>query len=387
MSTVSSVNASCVPVHLGTRSTFLDRARCEAVAISLAAGVVVFGWRAGVLILLLVVGWELARRVWWWIEHEGISPRPAFQPLPALLLAAMLPAELAGGRSGDWSLWPVVIAAPMLLAMATVLKRHLSLRFEPAILTILVIQLAIGSSAVARSALQRSNVVVGDLMVSQSPPASTLAWYEVENFKEVQATLTTPGVAQLDAYLRSTPASESWSTIDGLLRERMPPLEDLVLLGHPMPVGQGSAALLIAGALWLAFRGVIRVRVPLLVLLGAYVSMTILLVPTAIDSGRATWTWLAPFSPGVGVDVGLSFVHYLLLASPIVFVATMLATSAAIQPLHPRAAGWWAVLTGVVVGACTIYLSVATGAYVALLVCGIIGVWFDRWFAPKPLRV
>ena len=49
-----------------------------------------------------------------------------------------------------------------------------------------------------------------------------------------------------------------------LLRDRMPPLEDLIVGGQPAPVGLGSGVAVIIGGLFLLYRGLIDFRIPLL---------------------------------------------------------------------------------------------------------------------------
>ena len=61
-----------------------------------------------------------------------------------------------------------------------------------------------------------------------------------------------------------------WLSLEGLLRDRLPPLEDLILGAHPGPIGTTSAIAVIVGGLLLLYRGVIDYRIPLLIVRDNY---------------------------------------------------------------------------------------------------------------------
>ena len=77
-----------------------------------------------------------------------------------------------------------------------------------------------------------------------------------------------------------------------LLRDRMPPLEDLIVGGQPRPIGQGSAVAVIIGGLFLLYRGLIDFRIPLLAMASMFVALLILPIPTVItDHGAHCAGW------------------------------------------------------------------------------------------------
>src|SRR5690606_25368574 len=111
-----------------------------------------------------------------------------------------------------------------------------------------------------------------------------------------------------------------------LLLERMPPLEDLVIGGHPAPMGQVGVIYALAGALVMAWRGVIDLRTPVLFLLAFYAAVLFLPIPGVVWPDRIEIAWPAMFEPTVGIEAGITFANYALLASPAVFAACFVAT-------------------------------------------------------------
>ena len=71
-----------------------------------------------------------------------------------------------------------------------------------------------------------------------------------------------------------------WLSLQSLLLDKLPPLEDLIVGGHPGPFGTSSAIAVIIGGLMLLYRGLIDFRIPLLILLAAFAALLVLPIPT-----------------------------------------------------------------------------------------------------------
>src|SRR4051812_24463910 len=165
----------------------------------------------------------------------------------------------------------------------------------------------------------------------------------------------------------------------------MPPLEDLIIGGAPGAIGASSAVAIIIGGLFLIYRGMIDYRVPLLTFLGAYAGLLVLPVPVVIHATERTFRWLAIRDPSVGWPLALTFANYEVVASPLLFTAFFLATAPQVRPLARRARVIYAVLIGFSAAALQLYMSVAIGPYVALLLVSLLTPLLDRLFAAKTL--
>jgi electron transport complex protein RnfD len=165
----------------------------------------------------------------------------------------------------------------------------------------------------------------------------------------------------------------------------MPPLEDLIVGGHPGPIGTSCQVAVIIGGLFMLYRGVIDHRIPLLIIVSAYIALLVLPVPLAIDSSVRQWHWLAIRQPGVGAALAITFANYEVAASPLLFTAFFLATSSAIRPMTRRGRTLYAIAVGILSAAAQLYLSVSIGPYIALLLAGVVAVGMDRFFKPRTL--
>ncbi len=169
------------------------------------------------------------------------------------------------------------------------------------------------------------------------------------------------------------------------MRDRVPPLEDLILGGQPGGIGVSSAVGVIIGGLFLLYRGLIDFRVPLLSIVTTYLTLLVLPIPTVITDHGAHWSFLAMREPDVRWDVGLTFATYELMASPMIFTAFFLATAPSVRPLVRRARALYAICLGILCAVAQLYASVSFGPYVALLAAGLLSPTFDRWFSPRRL--
>jgi hypothetical protein len=226
---------------------------------------------------------------------------------------------------------------------------------------------------------------------------------ELFNALPVQQTVTLPWIRAGDIgphdALQMEPASQTlifftsgaeipgraWVSLDAILRDRMPPLEDLIAGGHPAPLGLGSAIAIIVGGLFLLYRGLIDYRVPLLIILTAAGMMLLLPVPVVIDEAHAHWEWIAMRSQGVGWQVALTLVSYELMAGPLMFMAFFLATAPAVRPVVPLARVVYALIAGLFAAIFQLYVSVSIGPYLALLAASALTPLFDKVFRPRTL--
>jgi electron transport complex protein RnfD len=147
----------------------------------------------------------------------------------------------------------------------------------------------------------------------------------------------------------------------------------------------GSAIAVIIGGLFLLYRGLIDYRVPLLIILSAVAALLILPVPAVIQEDTAVWRWAAFREQEVGWPVAMTLVNYEVMAGPLLFMAFFLATSPAVRPIARRARMVYAIIIGVLTAFFQLYISLAVGAYVALLLASILTPTFDKFFRPKTL--
>jgi Na+-translocating ferredoxin:NAD+ oxidoreductase RnfD subunit len=89
--------------------------------------------------------------------------------------------------------------------------------------------------------------------------------------------------------------------------------------------------------------------------------------------------------PEVNWQTALTFVHYELLAGPVVFMAFFLATAPSIRPVSKWARALYAIIAGLLTAVFQLYASVSYGPYLALLIASLLTPTFDKLLGPKPL--
>ena len=257
------------------------------------------------------------------------------------------------------------------------------------LITYLLLFVCFKELLVTHYVLQRSHVFTGDIL--RNTPTDISAnikqpWIRAPDVPPYHAIRTEPASQILLSYTSGVISqNRAWISLDALLRDRLPPLEDLIVGGHPAPIGSASAIALIIGGLFLLYRGVIDYRVPLIIFLTAAAAMIVLPVPVVIKENEAVWHWLAMRLPDVGWPLGLTLVSYELMAGPLVFTAFFLATSSAVRPISRRGRAIYAALIGLLTGVFQLYVSVAAGPYLALLTASLVAPALDKLFHPRTL--
>ncbi len=243
------------------------------------------------------------------------------------LLWLMLPAHLLQGATSGYrfELWPIPAAASMLLVTLMWLLGGVgSGRIHPVLAAYLLLVVACDQNLTPYSVLQRNKVGLGDIVLT-APPVPINAYMKEGYLKSAlipgaDALELEPASSRLLAFTSGQRRpGRSWLSLESLLRDEMPPLEDLMIGGQPGPIGSGCGVAVIIGGLFLLYRGIIDFRVPLSLLVGAVIAFLALPIPVIIkDPGDVTtpsalvsakklegieWRWFAMREKQV-LDVG-----------------------------------------------------------------------------------
>jgi Na+-translocating ferredoxin:NAD+ oxidoreductase RnfD subunit len=365
------------------------------------SALLLYGWRAAALIVVVVASAALAVPLWRRIGARGEQLRLSHSLWLALLLSLMLPVHLMtadppfpGVPGAQWAI--VAGAGILIVILAWLLGGVGSGRIHPVLVAYLLLVVVFKSALVPHWVLQKDHLFLGDVSKSEH---SELAITASEGW------LKTPSLPGRDA-LYDEPASEklfrftsgqqrpdrTWLSLDGLLRDEMPPLEDLIVGGQPGPLA-ASAIALIVGGLFLLYRGVIDFRIPLLIYLAAFAALLALPIPAVIKDSASggfgrpfiDWRWMALRDPDIGAAKAITFANYEVMAGPLLFTAFFLATAPALRPMARRARVLYALLIGGLAAVCQLYVSVSFGPYLALLVVSLLTPTLDKLYRPRAL--
>ena len=354
------------------------------------AGLILYGWRAAGVALLVLVGALAAQAVLRWFRTGYLTPGRVWLGVHAALLTLFLPAtlfDLDRMPMAPDARWPALMAAGVLLAVVAGVIRRFGLVRLSAVPCTLVALLVIepGLFDVDR-VLPPGHVVFGDLLDDHPTvraSATAEPWIESRD-PAARVFITEPASFRLHEFLRGRTASGAPSeTITRVVSDEISPLEDLVIAGRAGWTGDASAIALLIGGLFLIQRRFAPFRIAAVMLVACYATLLILPVPVLIGSDGIVRTMLAAADPRVGWATGITFVNDLFFAAPILLSAIYLGLQPGIRPTGMRAAGVFSVLLGASMAAATIFVSVRSGPILAVVVVQWITPTLERWLPSR----
>lgn len=393
----------------------------------ITAGLLLYGWRALLSIVIVCTSAAGATLVWQHIGRRGWRLRVGHSIWLGLLLALTLPPHLLSTTdpvgTSSHAPWPILPAAGLaVVALAWLMGGAAHGRIHPVIIAHLLLVVLFQDMLTPRFTLRREQAFHGDVLSAPPSPRALRprgvlgaddlrsaanaaapdpddpssgansprgAWITASrSLAPYHAIRAVPAAQRLESFTAGHEAPErAWISLQSLVRDRLPPLEDLIVGGQPAAIGQGSAIALIIGGLFLLYRGLIDYRVPLLIIVTALVCFIVLPVPVVITENGKDFRWLASndATAGVGWALGVTFANYELMASPLIFTAFFLATSPAVRPVVRRARAIYGAMVGIAAACFQLYVSVTIGPYLALLAVSMLSQPLDRLFRPRAL--
>jgi Na+-translocating ferredoxin:NAD+ oxidoreductase RnfD subunit len=382
---------SASPLHSGIRvSTFL-MLQLLSTMFPLFAGFAIFGWRAvgttAVVVASALAAMSVLRRVGW----RGRQVRMWHCLWLALIVAMMLPPHLLTTAPVNGQIvWPILPAAGITVSLLSWLLGGLGTqRVPPAVVTILLLFSLSHEILTPRYVLRVDRLFAGDVLNFDPAPeqlSDQNPWYSRTPPTGYDALLREPVGDRLLAYTSSQQRPERASlTVQMLIRDQMPPLENLIVGGVSNAIGSASAIAIIAGGLFLLFQGLIDFRIPTLGILATTVALMILPIPVYITESGAQWRWFAFRSHYLGWGTMVTFVNYEILASPLFFTLFYIATAPGLRPITRRGRALFAIGLGFLCAVFQLYASVAMGPYIALLIIVLLTPTLDRMMTPRTL--
>ena len=379
------------PLHSGIGvGTFLTL-QILATLFPLTAGLLLFGWRAAGTTAVVVGSAMLTMAILRQVGWHGRQVRLWHCLWLATIVSRMLPAHLFTlVPMNGHAVWPILPAAGVTLALLSWMLGGLGTqRVPPSVVTILMMFVLFHEVMSPRYVLRLDRMFTGDLLDAEPAETETSEqgpWINRRPASGFDSVRVEPVGDILLAYTASQQRPERASlTMQMLIRDQMPPLENLIIAGHSGVIGNGSAVAIIAGGLFLLFQGLIDFRIPLLGTLAAMVGLLVLPIPVYITDLGADWHWLAFRSHYLGWPTALTFVNYEVFASPLLFTLFYLATAPGLRPITRRGRAIFAIGLGLLSAVLQLYASVAMGPYIALLIIVLLTPTLDRWIRPRTL--
>jgi Na+-translocating ferredoxin:NAD+ oxidoreductase RnfD subunit len=335
---VASYAARPLPTHSGMTLDRFFGLHVMGAMLPVSAGFALYGWRAIAMLGFTIGTSMLAVAVWRGVGPRGHQVSFSHTLWLSLLLGLTLPPHLISHaplyEGAPPALWAVVPSAAILLVIFTWLLGGVgSARVHPVLVTYLFLVALLGppaNSADLTSALtphwvlQRTHLVSGDIVKATSNLGAYAqeGWLGMPPLPAYDALAMDPASQRLISFTTATQRREqNWLSLDGLLRDEMPPLEDLIIGGQPGPLGGSCAIAVIVGGLFLLYRGVIDFRIPFFTCLGAFAAFLVLPIPLVITEVGVQWRWLAIRQPGISPATAVTFANYEMMAGPLLLMA------------------------------------------------------------------
>jgi hypothetical protein len=265
-------------------------------------------------------------------------------------------------------------------------------RIQPSVVTLLILFVLFHDALTPRYVLRFDKMVWGDLLKSAPAQSVTLekgAWMLVSRGAggpNIDSLQVVPAAQKLLAYTSGEVRPDRSSlSLQMLIRDQMPPLEDLIIGGQSSPIGTGSAVVIIVGGLFLLYRGLIDFRLPVLTLAAAMACLLILPIPVVITDTGPEWRWLAFRQHYLGWPVAITFMNYELLASPLLLTIFFLANAPGQRPITRRGRAIFALGLGTFSAILQLYVFTSVGPYIALLLVSLLTPTLDRTLRPRTL--
>jgi Na+-translocating ferredoxin:NAD+ oxidoreductase RnfD subunit len=380
------------PLHSGIGVGTFIILHVIAAIFPLTAGVFIFGWRTLGTTLTIIAFTLAAAAVWQRIGWRGGQIRLPHCLWAALLLSLMMPAHLFTTQSYRGQIvWPLLPAAGITLAILCWLLGGVGAqRVQPAVVAILFLFALFHEVLTPRYILRADRLFVGDLLKADptvQPLSVKESWLETKSTNRAYDSVQMePPADRLLAYTSAQQRPDRSSlTAQMLIRDQMPPLENLIVAGQCAALGSASGIGVIIGGLFLLYRGLIDFRIPLLGVLAAMIALLILPIPVLITDSSTVWHALAFRERYLGWPTAITLVNYEILASPLLLTLFFLANAPGLRPITRRGRAVFAIALGVLAAVMQLYISATVGPYVALMIVSLLTPTLDRWLRPRTL--
>jgi electron transport complex protein RnfD len=317
----------------------LEAARTIYIVTSLTAcgplivGLVVFGWRAAAVTVLAVASCTAIERAYYRCARTPALLGRSHAVLTGLLLALTLPAFV------PWYV-PVVAAALAILIGKAIFGGVGHFLWQPALVGRLAVAVMFPATMNPATwpVLAPNRLLIGDVRLSR--PVQDYRQWSGQSARPLADAfaLVRPGTV-LGALTSGKEPTFSGLAVKppdaprtmGLALLHMPPMTDLLIGVTPGGIGETSAAMIVLGAVYLAYRGLLKWQLPVSMVLAAAAVAAVVPLHLAGAGGEVRTVWLPVVAEGA--DVGMTYLGYQLLSGELLLAAVFLATEMTSRPV------------------------------------------------------
>ncbi len=352
----------------------------------LGAGVVFFGWRAGVVAAISIASCVTMEKLYYRVTRTPALLGRSHAYLTGLLLALTLPAFV------PWYV-PVVASAFAIILGKAVFGGVGHFLWQPALVGRLAVGVMLPAAMINPATwpiLAQNRLVVGDIRQGQL----------VEHYRRwagrpapigADAILLPPPTEVLSGLTSSpeptfsalvlAPANRSGGKPPALMQ--LPPINELVYGARPGGIGETCVIVILIGGMYLVYRHYVKGLLPLAFVLSAWATVAVAPIQLTGPGGAARAVFLPLLAEGL--DVGFTYVNYQILSSELLLAAFFLAPEMTSRPVTSGGQVIFGIGCGVVGMLLKLYLKLPIPCYTAVLAMNTFTPLIDALWRPRVL--
>jgi electron transport complex protein RnfD len=373
----------------GARTVFL--VTLAAACAPLAAGVLLFGWRAAVVAALSVAGCATIERLYYRVTRVPALLGRTHAYLTGVLLALTLPAFV------PWYV-PLVAAAFAIIVGKAVFGGVGHFVWQPALVGRLavavmfpaqLVPLAADGSPRPQAVLARSHLLWGDVRRARRAD-DTRPWRGRPAPTDAHAFALTPPARILHGLTdRDEPSYRALVFVPAELRRprpacllQMPPIDNLFYGARPGGLGETCVLIIVVAGLYLIYRNYVRWQLPLAFLAAAWCAAAVAPIYLVGPNNVVETVWL-PLLTREGAGVGFTYVNYQMLSGGLLLAAFFLATEMTSRPVTAGGQTLFGLGCGVLAMGLQLYTDLPIPGYMAVLAMNTVAPTIDRFWRPR----
>ncbi len=163
--------------------------------------------------------------------------------------------------------------------------------------------------------------------------------------------------------------------------DRLPPLKDLIYGTRPGGIGETAVAVILVAGFYLVYRNFVKWQLPVTFILSAAAVAAVAPVRLSAPNATIEFAWLPVAAEGF--DVGLTYVSYQLFSGEILLAAFFLAPEMTSRPVTAGGQALFGVGCGGLAMLLQLYVDVAIPAYMAVLAMNTFTPVIDALWRPR----
>ncbi len=356
----------------------------------LAAGIVIFGWRALVVAIISVISCTTIEKLYYRITRTPALLGRSHAWLTGVLLALTLPAYV------PWYI-PLIASAFAIIVGKAIFGGVGHFLWQPALLGRLVVTVIFPATLTtpfanfnnAAPVLAQNKIILGDIKAAKHVE-DYRQWHRIHPGSVADAFIVTRPKAILAGLTSSEEPVYSGLNMPAdipraksAVLKKLPPINDLIYGVRPGSIGETCAIMIIVAGLYLVYRNYVKWQLPMAFVVSTWIMLAIVPIKLAGPNNTIEVTWFPLWSQGLAA--GFTYVNYQLLSSELLLAAFFMAPEMTSRPVTTGGQVLFGIGCGVAGTLFQLYLALPIAFYMAVLVMNTFTPAIESMWHPRVL--